>query len=174
MWLLKWKGQGKQMNSSKPVRAYLALGSNIGDRSAYIKAAIKMLKSCKGIDVVEISPFYNTSPVGYTEQPDFLNAVIAVDTILSPHELLITCLDIERRLGRIRTVHWGPRVIDIDIIFYNNEIINEGDLIIPHPRMQDREFVLKPLCDIASDFIHPVYNKSIKLLYEEWKAKEAK
>lgn len=147
-------------------RAYLALGSNIGDREGYIKKAVELLKAHPQIRVLAVSPLYNTAPVGFIDQPDFLNGAVAVDTVLMPHELLDVCLGIEKRLGRVRTVRWGPRTIDIDLLLYDDLVINGEDLALPHPRMHERAFVLQPLCDIAPDAVHPVYNKTIKKLYE--------
>lgn len=147
-------------------RAYLALGSNIGDREGYIKKAVELLKAHPQIRVLAVSPLYNTAPVGFIDQPDFLNGAVAVDTVLMPHELLDVCLGIEKRLGRVRTVRWGPRTIDIDLLLYDDLVINDEDLALPHPRMHERAFVLQPLCDIAPDAVHPVYDKTVKQLYE--------
>lgn len=152
-------------------RAYLALGSNIGDKDRYIREAIDMLNEHEAIKIVKVSPTYNTAPVGYTDQADFLNAAVAIDTTLSPRELLAVCLDIEQRLGRVRTIRWGPRTVDIDIIFYDDLIIDDGILTVPHPRMHERGFVLQPLYDIAPNAVHPIYKKTVEQMYREWKAK---
>lgn len=138
---------------------YLGLGSNVGNRSTSILNAIKELKS--KIDVQVISPVYETEPYGYQEQEKFLNACIKAETTLSPLELLDFIKETEKKLGREKTFHWGPRVIDIDILLYASEIINSEQLQVPHPDMQNRKFVLQPLADIAGEVIHPVLQKSI-------------
>ncbi|MBP2653135.1 MAG: 2-amino-4-hydroxy-6-hydroxymethyldihydropteridine pyrophosphokinase [Firmicutes bacterium] len=135
---------------------FLGLGSNIGKREQNINAAINDLSHHPKITVTKISSFYETAPVGYTDQPDFLNAVIAVDTTLSPQELLKTCLDVECKLGRIRGEKWGPRIIDIDLLSFNNYECQSERLILPHPRLSERGFVLVPLKEIAPN--EPIYN----------------
>lgn len=130
---------------------FLGLGANIGDRRQAIAAAVKLLGERPGITVRRVSSLYETSPVGYTDQPDFLNAVIAVDTDLEPLELLDVCLDIERRLGRVREKKWGPRTIDIDLLLYEGRQVNCSRLTIPHPFVHKRPFVLVPLAEIAPD-----------------------
>ncbi|MDK2800431.1 MAG: 2-amino-4-hydroxy-6-hydroxymethyldihydropteridine diphosphokinase [Clostridiales bacterium] len=144
---------------------YLGIGSNMGDRQANLDAAVDMLRCMEGIEVKAVSPFYHTAPVGYTEQPDFLNGAVEVETILSPHELLKVCQRIEKKLKRVRTIRWGPRTIDVDILLYNHLVMQDENLVIPHPRMHEREFVLKPLNDIAPHVIHPVYKISIREIY---------
>lgn len=131
--------------------AYLALGANIGDTRENMRKAVKLLDEHEGIRVIKASSLYLTRPVGLSDQPDFLNAVIAVETTLSPRKLLEACLDIEKRMGRRRTIRWGPRVIDIDILLYNGVTLDEDDLKIPHPVMLERAFVLAPLAEIAPD-----------------------
>jgi len=137
------------------VRAYLGLGSNLGDRHGNLRKALEMLDAREGIDVAEASSFIETDPVGGPEgQPKFVNAAVAVDTTLSPRELLGACQEVERALGRERgpdEVRWGPRTIDIDILLYGDKVIREPDLRIPHPRMHEREFVLVPLAQIAPE-----------------------
>lgn len=135
--------------------AYLGLGSNIGDRRANIDQAIEMLKAQRDVEIIKASSIYETAPVGYRDQPDFLNAVVMIETRLKPRELLNAVLSIESLMGRKRTIRWGPRVIDIDILLYDNEQLDEDDLHIPHPRMLEREFVMKPLAEIAPDLILP-------------------
>jgi 2-amino-4-hydroxy-6-hydroxymethyldihydropteridine diphosphokinase len=147
----------------------IAIGTNLGNRRKNINIAIQKMKE-NGIDVEKISPVYETAPYGYTEQPAFLNCAILGKTNLSPHELLDTLLSIEKEMGRVRKIHWGPRIIDLDIIFYDNLIIDEPNLKIPHPDMQNREFVLKPISDIAPCFVHPKFCKTVKTLYEELKS----
>lgn len=149
-------------------RAYLSIGSNLGDRINYINKAIEKLKQ-NNIKIIKSSNIIETEPYGYKEQGKFLNMAVEIDSDLNPLELMKLILEIESELGRIRTVRWGPRVIDIDIIFYDSLIINEPDLKIPHPDMQNRLFVLKPLQEIAPDFVHPVLKKTITELLESLK-----
>lgn len=146
-------------------RAYLSIGSNLGDRINYINKAIEKLKQ-NNIKIIKSSNIIETEPYGYKEQGKFLNMAVEIDSDLEPFELMKLISKIESELGRIRTKRWGPRVIDIDIIFYNSLIINEPDLKIPHPDMQNRFFVLKPLQEIAPDFVHPVLKKTITELLE--------
>jgi len=134
--------------------AFLALGSNIGDRLAHLRAAIQALEP--EVNPTECSPVYETPPWGYTDQPKFLNQVVMAETDLSPADLLIYLKDIEEGLGREKSFLYGPRLIDLDILFYDHQVINSPPLTIPHPRMHDRGFVLMPLNDLAPDFEHPV------------------
>lgn len=131
-------------------QAYIALGSNIEDRYNYLTNAINELNKHEKIKVVNISSVYETDPVGYTEQSPFLNMVVSVSTTLTPQELLAECLRIELVLGRKREIMWGPRTVDLDILLYNQENMETDTLIIPHPRMHERAFVLIPLLEIAS------------------------
>lgn len=145
--------------------AYLGIGSNIGDRRANLDRSIELLKSSDGIEVRKVSPFYNTAPVGYLEQPDFLNGVVEIETTLTPHELLKVCGSVEENLKRIRVTRWGPRTIDVDILLFGDSIVSADDLVIPHPRMHEREFVLKPLNDIAPDAVHTVLKMTVSELF---------
>jgi len=131
--------------------AYLSLGSNLGERRENLRAAIRMLEDRASCIITVVSSLYETKPVGLVEQPDFLNAVIAVKTTLSPADLLERCMKTEETLGRQRTIRWGPRVIDIDILLYEDVSMETENLIIPHPRMAERAFVLIPLAEIAPD-----------------------
>ncbi|VED33485.1 2-amino-4-hydroxy-6-hydroxymethyldihydropteridinepyrophosphokinase [Staphylococcus warneri] len=146
------------------VKAYLGLGSNIGDRAHQLQQAIRIIDQYQYIDVTSISPIYETEPVGYTDQPQFLNLCIEIETTLNPQELLKRCLETEEALHRVRKIRWGPRTLDVDILLYGNEIIEEDNLIIPHPRMTERAFVLIPLNDIASKHIEPRSQKLIENL----------
>ncbi|MDF2985335.1 MAG: Bifunctional folate synthesis protein [Eubacterium sp.] len=148
------------------VTAYIALGSNLGDRASYLKRAVEMLGHKNGITVTALSSFYNTAPVGFEQQPDFLNAAVAIKTTLPPDELLQTCAYIESDLKRERIIHWGPRTIDLDILLYGDQIINKDELKIPHPRMHERRFVLEPLNELAPQALHPVSGKTVRELYE--------
>ncbi|MBV9850003.1 MAG: 2-amino-4-hydroxy-6-hydroxymethyldihydropteridine diphosphokinase [Armatimonadetes bacterium] len=135
----------------EPVTAYVGLGANLGDREAAIEAALRALHWPPDVMVVRRSSLYETAPVGVTDQPDFLNAVAELRTTLSPRELLARILQLERQLGRVRTQRWGPRVIDIDILLYGDEALAEPGLTVPHPRMAERAFVLRPLAEIAPE-----------------------
>ncbi len=141
---------------------YLALGTNLGDRPANLRAAIETLPS--EINVITESKVYETPPWGYENQPAFLNMAVKCETNLEPELLLKRLKQLEVQLGREQSFHWGPRLIDIDILFYDDLILESESLIIPHPRLQERGFVLVPLADIASDFVHPVLKKTIKEL----------
>jgi len=129
----------------------LGLGSNLGDREGNIAAAVARLAAWPGVTVEKVSSLYETAPVGYTDQPDFLNAVISVRTTLAPRELLAACLAVERELGRERKVRWGPRTVDIDVLFYDDAALASDELTLPHPRFHERCFVLVPLAEIAGD-----------------------
>ncbi|MFV9511705.1 2-amino-4-hydroxy-6-hydroxymethyldihydropteridine diphosphokinase [Tepidibacillus sp. LV47] len=129
-------------------RVFLSLGSNIGDREYFLKKAIADLDSHPQIRLINQSPIYETEPFGYKDQPDFLNMVIEIETDLDPYQLLQVTQSIENKLGRKREIHWGPRTIDIDILLYGKRRIVSPELIIPHPYIKERLFVLKPLSDI--------------------------
>lgn len=135
--------------------AFLGLGTNLGDKEENLKRALSLLDDHPRITVIRTSSFYNTAPVGVTDQPDFLNTVTQIETSLSPRELHDITHHIEAQMGRQRTIRWGPRVIDIDILLYDNERIEEEDLKIPHPEMMKRRFVLEPLAEIAPDLVLP-------------------
>ncbi|MDI1472334.1 2-amino-4-hydroxy-6-hydroxymethyldihydropteridine diphosphokinase [Thermodesulfovibrio sp. 1176] len=147
-------------------RVYLSIGSNIGNREENLKKAIEELKNY-GLVISKISSIYNTSPWGFTEQEDFLNMALEVYTTLEPLELLKCIKKIEKNLGRTDTIKYGPRIIDIDIIFYNDLILKSKELIIPHPLMHERYFVLKPLSEIAPDFVHPEIGLTVQKLLEK-------
>jgi len=145
---------------------YIGIGSNLGDRKANCEKSIALLKQ-KGIKVLKRSSFYETEPWGIKEQPKFINMVIEIETNLGPEELLRTLKEIEVAMGRVKNVKWGARIMDLDILLYEEMIIKTPLLEIPHPYMKDREFVLKPLFEIAPDRVHPVFKKSIKELLAE-------
>ena len=137
---------------------YLGIGSNLGDR-------LQNLNDCiDAFSIVQKSSIYESEPVGFLDQPWFLNAVIQIDSTLMPRELLKYCQSVENKLGRKREIPKGPRTIDIDILFFGDRIIQDPDLIIPHPEIANRRFVLMPMNEIASDFIHPASKESISEL----------
>ena len=143
------------------MKAYLGLGSNIGDRLENLRSALSRLNNISEIRVQKVSPVYETLPVGGPQQPDYLNAVVEIETYLEAEKLLAVCSCIEQDMGRVRRVHWGPRVIDIDILLFGELILNTEQLTVPHPRMHERAFVLKPLADISPDYIHPVLGLTV-------------
>ncbi|BCU53217.1 2-amino-4-hydroxy-6-hydroxymethyldihydropteridine diphosphokinase [Staphylococcus auricularis] len=148
------------------VHAYLGLGSNVGDRVAQLEEAIRLLNEADNVTVTQRSSIYETEPVGYVDQPQFLNQCVEVETSLTPNALLEVCQYIEQQLHRVRTIRWGPRTLDVDILLYDDKIIKEDDLTVPHPRMLERSFVLIPLNEIAADVIEPQSQQSIQSFVE--------
>lgn len=138
---------------------YLGLGTNLGDRTANLQAALDGL--AEKLVITAVSPLYQTPPWGVTDQPDFLNLCLAAETDLPPTELLTFVKNLEVELGRQPAKRWGPRLIDIDILFYANQLVETENMTIPHPRLAERAFVLRPLADIAPDFVHPVLGKTM-------------
>lgn len=130
-------------------RAYLALGSNLGDRLAHLQGALDALAGDEAVDVVAMSAVYETAPVGGPAQDDFLNAVVAIETELTARDLLARAQRIEARAARVRGERWGPRTLDVDVLLVGDEQIDDPDLVVPHPRMWERSFVLAPLADVA-------------------------
>ncbi|WP_270167129.1 2-amino-4-hydroxy-6-hydroxymethyldihydropteridine diphosphokinase [Paenibacillus sp. SYP-B4298] len=136
-----------------PKAAFIALGSNMGDRQAMLEQALYKLDTCEGVTVRCLSPIYETDPVGYTDQPAFLNMVARLDTTCAPLELLHIMQDIEKELGRVRLERWGPRTIDLDLLHYEGVVMDSEELTVPHPRMMERGFVLVPLGDCLADYV---------------------
>ncbi len=148
-------------------KAYIALGSNLGDKQGYLDEAVLKLKQHKGIRVCKVSDFMETEPYGGVEQDVFLNGCLEADTILSPLELLQEMNRIESEAGRERVIHWGPRTLDLDLIFYDRLITEEPKLLLPHPDLHNREFVLRPLEELCPYLRHPVTGKTVKEMLEE-------
>ena len=145
-------------------KVFVGVGSNLGDREFLIRKAIEELRDLPHTVVVRVSSLYDTDPVGVEEQPAFMNAVVWLETGLQPRELLWQLLLIEKRMGRVRTQRWGPRPIDLDLLFYGKGIIDEPDLQVPHPEAQRRAFVLIPLAEIDPEFVHPSTGEPIRKL----------
>jgi len=145
--------------------AYLSLGSNVGDRAGQLRDAIARMEATGR--VVAVSSFYETEPVEFTDQPWFLNCVVALETLLAPQQLMAALLGFEQAMGRRRTQKKGPRTIDIDILLYGDEIVDTPELKIPHPAMHARRFVLEPLVEIAPGVRHPVLKKTVRELLAE-------
>lgn len=148
-------------------KVFLSIGSNIGDREGYLDFAIDQLNGLPDTKVVSVADYVETEPYGNVEQDPFLNGALEIHTLQTPRELLETLHGIEKEAHRERLIHWGPRTLDIDILFYDDAIVMEEDLMIPHVEIPKREFVLQPLASIAPYYIHPVYQKAIVVMLEE-------
>jgi len=136
-------------------QVYLSLGSNLGDRRATLEAALRALEAPGDVRITRRSSLYETVPMGKTDQPNFYNLVVEVETALSPEVLLDRCQEVERALGRVRGERWGPRTVDVDILLYDRDMVSSERLIVPHPEMLRRRFVLEPLIEIAPDAVRP-------------------
>lgn len=148
-------------------RVYIGLGSNLGDREFLIRKAVESLRLLPQTNVSRVSSLYDTDPVGETDQPPFLNAVAWIETELLPRDLLWQMLLIERRMGRVRSRRWGPRPIDLDLLFYDDEVIEEPDLQVPHPEAHRRAFVLLPLLELDPNFRHPVTGETVRRMIQK-------
>lgn len=151
---------------------YLGIGANLGDKEKNIQTAISFFKEHPLCKLGKISSLLFSKPYGVKDQDDFLNGVFGIQTLMTPREILACIREIEEKLQRVRTMHWGPRTIDVDILLYDNLICREEDLIIPHIEMHKRDFVLKPLCEIAPYILHPIYQKNIQELWEQLQKSE--
>jgi 2-amino-4-hydroxy-6-hydroxymethyldihydropteridine diphosphokinase len=147
--------------------AYVGLGSNIGDKAGNMMRALEILGQFDGLKVTKISSFYETEPVGYEDQNWFVNAVAQIETIFPPEELLSMLKKTEQVIGRRETIRWGPREIDLDLLMYDQLCFDSPDLVIPHPRMHERAFVLVPLVEIVPDQVHPILKKTVTELLTE-------
>ncbi|HET7498049.1 MAG TPA: 2-amino-4-hydroxy-6-hydroxymethyldihydropteridine diphosphokinase [Candidatus Eisenbacteria bacterium] len=148
-------------------RVYVGIGSNLGDREFLVRKAVESLRQLPQTNVSGVSSLYDTEPVGETEQPPFLNAVAWIETELLPRELLWQMLLIEKRMGRVRSKRWGPRSIDLDLLFYDDELIDEPDLQVPHPEAHRRAFVLYPLLELDPNFRHPVTGETVRRMIQK-------
>ena len=153
-------------------RVFIGFGANVGDRLQNIQEALALLAHVEGIKIVKCSSIIETAPWGYADQDNFLNGALEIKTWLSPRILMAALLDIEAALKRERQIHWGPRTLDLDILFYDDMISDDPVVTLPHPRIQDRLFVLEPMAEIAPNFIHPVLRKSMTQLAQEQQARE--
>ena len=150
-----------------PYTAFIAIGSNMESPAANCRRAMDRLGDSPGMTLLARSSLYRSEPFGKTDQDWFVNAVVRIDTSLSPEELLMACLSIEQEMGRSRSEKWGPRIIDLDILFYDDLILKLEGLEIPHPGIPERSFVLVPMNEIAPDYTHPQLKKPVKTLLEE-------
>lgn len=150
-----------------PHTAYIGLGSNLESPAENCLKAVDLLGAHSDLTLAARSSFYQSEPFGLTDQGWFINTVVQLTTTLSPEELLHACLSIEQAMGRTRMEKWGPRIIDLDILFYDDLILKKRGLEIPHPGIAERSFVLNPMCEIAPDFLHPKLKKTIETLLAE-------
>jgi 2-amino-4-hydroxy-6-hydroxymethyldihydropteridine diphosphokinase len=148
-------------------RAYVGLGANLGPREATILRAVDLLAAQPGIELLELSSLVETEPVGVTDQPEFVNGAVSLETTLPPRELLEALLRVERELGRVRTgERWGPRTIDLDLLLYGDEVVDEPGLTVPHPRLHERRFTLEPLAELEPGLEIPGHGKVSDLVTE--------
>ncbi len=148
------------------VICYIGIGSNLGNSLINCKNSVELISQIRGVELSAMSSFYRTEPVGNVSQNYFINAVVEIKTVLSPADLFEALQAIENNMGREREIKGGPRIIDLDLLFYGQKVVNEENLIVPHLELHKRRFVLEPLCEIASYFIHPVFGISIRGLKE--------
>jgi 2-amino-4-hydroxy-6-hydroxymethyldihydropteridine diphosphokinase len=144
----------------EPAQVFAGIGGNVGDTAHTLSAAVARIERESSVRVLASSPVYRNPPVGPQDQPDYLNAVIELEVLLSPQDLLSLFLAVEMEFGRVRAIRWGPRTLDLDILTYGDRIVDEPGLTIPHPHMHERPFVLVPLADLNPHAVHPVLNQS--------------
>ena len=158
----------------EPVTTHLCFGGNLGDRMAALTEALRLLDATPGMRRIACSSVYETEPWAVADQPNFLNLVAAYETTLSPEDLLAACKSVEEEIGRVASYRWGPRLIDVDILLYNDQVVDlaEPDLQIPHPRMTQRAFVLVPLAEIAPDLSVPPQGDTVRRLLDEVDGRE--
>ncbi len=147
-------------------RVYLSLGGNVGDRMANLRTALQALEETEHVRVTRVSSAYETAPVGFTDQPAFVNLAVEIETALTPLELLNAVKEIERRLGRTPTIRWGPREIDIDLVLWGSRVVETPSLTLPHKEFRTRAFVLTPLAEIAPEAVDPVTGMTVRALSE--------
>ena len=157
-----------------PERAYIAIGSNLGNRHAYLEAGLKEVAALPNTRLAEVSRAYETPPLGPVAQPDFLNAVFAIETSLAPEPLLAALLSAEKKHQRQRRIHWGPRTLDLDLLLYGERVVESANLTLPHPHMHERSFVLVPLCEIAPHLSHPITGQPFAAYLAALNGREAK
>lgn len=148
--------------------AFVGLGSNLGESAQTLSDAVLVLHRTPGVQVVKVSSLYYTAPVGGVEQPEYCNQAVEIHTSLGPVELLNLLLATEAQFGRVRKVHWGPRTLDLDLLFYDQQTLELPTLTLPHPRIGERGFVLAPLLELEPDWMHPVLGSTVKQLYVRW------
>lgn len=153
------------------VRAYLGLGSNLGDRVGYIQQAVRFLNDADGIEVIETSSFYETEPIGMEAEKWFVNAIVEIETVIEPDDLIDITMDIEKKLDRVRDANMSkdtylPRTIDIDILFYGDEIYSSEKVQIPHPRVHERAYALVPMLELNPHFVHPVIQRTMVFIHQ--------
>ncbi len=153
-------------------RVFLSIGSNMGDKKMYLNEAVGKFLSDEKVRDLRVSEYIETEPYGMTEQDVFLNGAIELWTIYSPQELLELCHRIEEEAERVRTIHWGPRTLDVDILFYDQLVYDSQDLILPHVDIENRAFVLKPMNELAPGFVHPLYQKTMQRMLQELEARD--
>ncbi len=155
---------------NEPVTAYLGFGSNLGEKMENISEAVRRVSEIGGVELLRTAEYLETEPVGCIDQDDFLNTAAEITTTLDPYELLEHLKRIETEMGRVKEQNWGPRVIDIDILFFGKDIIVTEELIVPHPLVCERIFTLKPVAELNADLLHPVFDRKIGDIYEERKS----
>jgi 2-amino-4-hydroxy-6-hydroxymethyldihydropteridine diphosphokinase len=154
----------KQASENIKVKAYIGLGSNLGNRLGNIRFALAAMGQMPGSSVIRMSAVYETEPLGNADQPKFLNAAVELETSLEPMVLLRSLQRVEQHMGRVRQVKWEPRVIDLDILYFGSQVIDDPDLKVPHPELSLRGFVLVPLCDLIPEFEDPVKSQKVKAM----------